>query len=100
MLKMVYQCERNIIISWKKAQKVDFWKLLDPFWGFILKTVPGLHDPRISWLTFGTKYHEMRGPPVVLLTPTAIFEIVFQPMKKIAHQFYLLFCDSLWEQIY
>ena len=43
---------------------MDFRKLLDPFWGFTLKTVLGIHDPRISWLPFGTKNHEMRGPPV------------------------------------
>ena len=43
---MVYQCEKNILISWKKAQKVDFWKFLDPF----------------SWLPFGTKNHEIWGP--------------------------------------
>ena len=48
----------------KDAQKGDFWNSLDPFWGFILKTVPGIHDPRISGLPFGTKNHEMRGPPV------------------------------------
>ena len=50
----------------KDAQKGDFWNSLDPFWGFILKTVPGIHDPRISGLPFGTKNHEMRGPPVHL----------------------------------
>ena len=44
---------------------MDFRKLLDPFWGFTLKTVLGIHDPRISWLLFGTKNHEMQGPPVV-----------------------------------
>ena len=39
-LKMVFQWQKNIIISGKKAQKVDFWKLLDPVWDFTLKTVP------------------------------------------------------------
>ena len=48
----------------KKAQKVDFRIILDPFWGFTLKTVLGIYDPRISSLLFGTKNHEMRGPPV------------------------------------
>ena len=48
----------------KKAQKVDFRKFLDPFWGFTLKTVLGIHDPRISWLVFGTKNHEMWGTPM------------------------------------
>ena len=48
----------------KKAQKVDFRKLLDPFWGFTIITVIGIHDPRISWLPFGTKNHGMQGPPV------------------------------------
>ena len=43
---------------------MDFRKLLDPFWGFTLKIVLGIHDPRISWLLFGTKNHEMRGPPI------------------------------------
>ena len=64
-MKMVYQGEKNIIISWEKAQKVDFWKFLDPFWGFTLKTVPGIHDPHILLLPFATKNLEMRGPPVV-----------------------------------
>ena len=36
---------------------------MDPFGGFILKTVPGIHDPRISGFPVGTKNHEMRGPP-------------------------------------
>ena len=48
----------------KDAQKEDFRNSLDPFWGFILKTVPGIHDPLISGLPFGTKNHKMRGPPV------------------------------------
>ena len=47
------------------AQKVDFRIFLDPFWGFILKTVLGIYDPRNSWWLFGTKNHEMRGPPVI-----------------------------------
>ena len=55
--------KKAINISQKKAQKVDFWELLDPYLGFTLKTVPGVHDPHISWLLFGTKNHEMRGPP-------------------------------------
>ena len=42
-----------------KAQKLDFWKLLDPFWDFSLKTVCGIHDSLISWLPFGTNNHEM-----------------------------------------
>ena len=32
----------------KDAHKGDFLKTLDPFWDFILKKVPGIHDPRIS----------------------------------------------------
>ena len=35
--------------SWKLAKKGDFGFFLDPFWGFILKTVLGIHDPGISW---------------------------------------------------
>ena len=61
-------CYFNLLIHkilQKDAQKGDFWNSLDPFLGFILKTVPGIHDPRISGLPFGTKNHEMRGPPVV-----------------------------------
>ena len=34
--------------------------------GFTLKTVLGSHDPRISWLLFETKNHEMWGPPVYI----------------------------------
>ena len=56
---------KKIKISWKKAQKVDFRILIDNFWGFTLKMVLGIHDPRISWLLFKTKNHEMRGPPVL-----------------------------------
>ena len=48
----------------KDAQKGDFWNSLDPLWGFILKTVPGIHDPCISGLPFGTTNHKMQGPPV------------------------------------
>ena len=50
------------LISWKKGSKSGLF--LDPFWGFALKTVLGIHNPRISWLLFGTKNHKMRGPPV------------------------------------
>ena len=56
----------------KDAQKGDFWNSLDPFWGFILKTVPGIHDPRISGLPFGTKNHEMRGPPIIVFHVTKL----------------------------
>ena len=45
-------------------KKMDFWKVLDQIWGFTLKTVPGIHDPRISWLPVGTENHKMREPPV------------------------------------
>jgi hypothetical protein len=37
----------DIKISWKKGSK------------------SGLHDPRILLLLFGTKNHEMQGPPVL-----------------------------------
>ena len=60
-------CYFNLLIHkilQKYAQKGDFWNSLDPFLGFILKTVPGIHDPCISGLPFGTKNHKMRGPPV------------------------------------
>ena len=72
-IKMKYQsrwCYFNLLIHkilQKDAQKGDFWNSLDPFWGFILKIVPGIHDPRISGLPFGTKNHEMWGPPVLTL---------------------------------
>ena len=76
-LKRVYQCEKNIISSWKKAEKVDFWKLLDPLWGFKLKTVPRIHDPRISLLPFGTKNHEMWGPPVSFIENPSIAVLIY-----------------------
>ena len=69
-------CYFNLLIHkilQKDAQKGDFWNSLDPFWGFILKTVPGIHDPRISGLPFGTKNHEMRGPPVMLKNTNLLF---------------------------
>ena len=50
-----------------KAQKVDTWKLLNPFWDFTLKMVVGIHDLHISWILSGTKNHKMWGPPVVLI---------------------------------
>ena len=56
----------KIEVSWKLAKKGDFRKNVDPFWGFILKTVLGIHDPRISWQPFGAKYHEIRGSPVTV----------------------------------
>ena len=39
---------RDFTIREKKAQKVDFRILFDPFRGFALKTVLGIYDPRIS----------------------------------------------------
>ena len=66
-------CLYTVIMIWwilksklhdKKTQKVDFRNFLDPFWGFPLKTVLGIHDPHISWLLFGTKNHEIGGPLV------------------------------------
>ena len=64
----------------KDAQKGDFWNSLDPFLGFILKTVPGIHDPCISGLPFGTKNHEMRGPPV-MPSPSASSKFVLSVLK-------------------
>ena len=52
----------------KLVNKVDFRKVLDPIWGFILKKSFTIRDPRISWLGFGTKNHEMRGPPVYIFS--------------------------------
>ena len=49
----------------KNAKKVDFRNFFDPFRGFTVKTVLGIHDPHISWLLFETKNYKMRGPPAV-----------------------------------
>ena len=38
----------EIFFHENKSQKVDFRHFLDPFGGFTLKTVLGIHDPRIS----------------------------------------------------
>ena len=87
-------CYFNLLIHkilQKDAQKGDFWNSLDPFLGFILKTVPGIHDPRISGLPFGTKNHEMRGPPVVL------FFLLPAPIKKTwkePHAFHTKLCSK------
>ena len=43
---------------------MDFRKILDPFWGFTLKTVPGICDISQIVIAFGTKNHETWGPPV------------------------------------
>ena len=40
--------------------------LLELSLGRELKTVPGIHDPRIAGLPFGIKNHKMRGPPVTV----------------------------------
>ena len=56
----------------KDAQKRDFRKALNPFWVFLLKTVPRIHDPRISGLPFGTKNQEMRGPPIIVFHVTKL----------------------------
>ena len=50
----------------KISKKGDFRKILDPFWGFTLKTVLGFRDSPHFVIALGTKNHEMRGPPVVL----------------------------------
>ena len=39
-------------------------QILDPIWDFSTKKGFKIRDPRISWYPFGTKNHEMRGPPV------------------------------------
>ena len=88
---MKYQsrwCYFNLLIHkilQKDAQKEDFRNSLDPFWGFILKTVPGIHDPRISGLPFGTKNHEMRGPPVAEKKRYVFFETCQQCMWNFWH---------------
>ena len=69
--------------SGKKAQKVDFQIFWNPFWGFTLKTDLGIHDPCISWLLFGTKNHEMRGPPVLLLSSRRHPKNFFKCFKKL-----------------
>ena len=48
------------MLSISIGEKNDLRKLLDPFQGFTLKMVLGIHDPRISWILSGTKNHEMR----------------------------------------
>ena len=55
---------------------------MDPFWGFTLKTVLGIHDPRISWLPFGTKNHEIWGPPVYQLYYPKDQSLIFFAKKK------------------
>ena len=51
-------------IPQKLAKKVDFRKILDPISDFSTKESFKICDPRISWYSFGTKNHKMRGPPV------------------------------------
>ena len=51
----------KIEISRKLAKKVDFRNFFDRFWGFIQKTVLGIHDPRISGLPFGKGESEEEG---------------------------------------
>jgi hypothetical protein len=55
--------------------------MLDPFWGFTLQTGLGIYDPCMSWLLFGTKNHELRGPPVPLIL-SYMHEMI--PTKRVA----------------
>ena len=59
---------------------MDFWKLFDPIWGFTLKTVPGILDPRISWLSFWIKNHKMREP-LVVRNINLLFLLLWQNLK-------------------
>ena len=70
---ILFQYEK-VEISRKLAKKVDFRNFLDPFWRFILKRVLGFRDFSHFVNAFGTKNHEMRGPPVLvrLLTLQAL----------------------------
>ena len=63
----------------KKCSKGDFWK---KNFGFTLKTVPGIHDPHISWLPFGTKNHKMHGPPMITPLFFLFFSIKLQRFKR------------------
>ena len=74
----------------------DLRNFLDLFWGFILKRVHTIRDPRISWLPFGTKNHEMRGPPVLtinLLTCANIKPWLNRPIKVTSR---LGFCKTFY----
>ena len=51
----------------KKGSKSGLLTNVGPILGFYTKNSPGIHDPCISWLPFGTKDHEMRGPLVLWL---------------------------------
>ena len=62
------QCSKifwNLVCIFTKLLYIFCLIIVDPFWGFSLKTVLGIHDPRISSLLFGTKNHKIQGPPVV-----------------------------------
>ena len=65
----------KIEISRKLAKKGDYRKFLDPFWHFILKRALGIREFHISWLPFGTKNHEMRGPPVLNETCSSCLQL-------------------------
>ena len=62
--KLVEHVDLEMLFEYGKKSNFHEEKNFDPFWGFTLKTVLGIHDPRLSWLVFGTKNHEMQGPPV------------------------------------
>ena len=62
---MLVKTPKNVLwIPKKLAKNEDFRKILDPIWDFSTKEGFKIRDPRISWYPFGTKNHEMRGPPV------------------------------------
>ena len=54
----------KIEISWKIAKKVDFRIFLAPIWGFSTKKGFTFRESPNFVIPFGTKNHEMRGPPV------------------------------------
>ena len=54
----------KIEISWKIAKKVDFRIFLAPIWGFSTKKGFTFRESPNFVIPFGTKNHEMGGPPV------------------------------------
>ena len=56
--------------------------LLKTVWGFALKTVPGIHDPRLSLLLFRNKNHETRGLLVFHCTSNVFYQKSFIKKPK------------------
>ena len=55
---------------------MDFRKIFGPDSGFSNKKGFKIRDTQISWYPFGTKNHEMQGPPVYVAKTPGMRDLV------------------------